>query len=170
MPESKIAVCAGSFDPPTLGHVDLIDRAARLFGRVIVAVGVNPRKKTLFSVGERIDLLNRSLAGIAAGRPNPPIIEVASCDGLIVDFCRSAGACALVRGLRAAGDFDSEFLMGLANKDLAPEIETVFLIASPGKCFLSSSAVKEIAACGRDISPYVPECVVAPLMNKFRLP
>ncbi len=169
MAESRIAVCAGSFDPPTLGHIDLIDRAARLFGRIIVAVGVNPRKKTLFSVGERIELLNRSLAGLADGSHNPPKIEVASCGGLLVDFCRSVGACAVVRGLRAAGDFESEFRMGLVNKDLAPEIETLFLIASPGKIFLSSSAVKEIAACGRDISPYVPDCVVAPLMNKFRL-
>ena len=158
--DSRTAVYGGTFDPPTLGHIDLIPRAAQHFDRVVVAIGVNPNKKALFSTQERLGFLNLSLDNI-------PNVSVAAYDGLLVDFCRSIGARVIIRGLRAIGDFEFEFQLGLVNKNLAPEIETFFLIASTDKIFLSSSVVKEIASCHRDISPYVPTCVVQPLMHKY---
>lgn len=158
---SRIAVYGGTFDPPTLGHIDLISRAARHFDRVVVAIGINPNKKALFSTQERLEFLRLSLAQY-------PNVSVAAYDGLLVDFCRSIGARVVIRGLRAIGDFEYEFQLGLVNKNLAPEIETFFLIASTDKIFLSSSVVKEIASCQRDVSPYVPPCVVKPLMEKCR--
>ena len=150
--ETRTAVYGGTFDPPTLGHIDLIHRASVLFPHVTVAIGVNPNKRALFSTEQRLDFLRTSLSDL----------DNVSCDsynGLLVDYCRKVGAKVIIRGLRALADFEYEFQMALANRDLAPEIETLFLIAATDKLFLSSSVVKEIASCGRDISPYVPQCV-----------
>lgn len=160
MLDSRTAVYGGTFDPPTLGHIDLISRASRIFSRVHVAIGVNPNKKALFSLEERLGFLRASLDAM-------PNVAVGSYDGLLVDYCRSVGAQVIIRGLRAVGDFEYEFQLGLVNRNLAPEIETLFLIASTDKIFLSSSVVKEIASCKRDISPYVPACVVDALTKKF---
>lgn len=158
--ETRTAVYGGSFDPPTLGHIDLIRRACRTFNHVTVGIGYNPNKQATFSVEERLAFLRESLADC----------ENVTCDaysGLLVDYCRRIGARVIIRGLRAVADFEYEFQMALANRDLAPEIETMFLIAATDKLFLSSSVVKEIAACGRDVAPYVPECVAQALKARY---
>lgn len=158
MTQSKKAVYAGTFDPPTLGHIDLIHRACRSFTNVVVAIGVNPNKNAMFPTQQRLQFLQESLADC-------PNVTCDTYQGLLVDYCRKIDAQVIIRGLRAVADFEYEFQMALANRDLAPEIETFFLIAATDKLFLSSSVVKEIASCGRDISPYVPECV-ARAMNR----
>ncbi|MDX9720436.1 MAG: pantetheine-phosphate adenylyltransferase [Myxococcota bacterium] len=156
----RIAAYAGSFDPPTCGHLDLIHRASTLVDTLIVAVGNNPRKHYLFNVDERMDLLQRSLHDL-------PNVELRSFSGLLVDFCVQSGASIIVRGLRAVGDFEFEFQMGLANMNLEPKIETIFLVAAPVHLFVSSSVVKEIAAGGRDVSRYVPEHVALALRERL---
>lgn len=160
MLDPRSAVYGGTFDPPTLGHIDLIRRAAATFHHLTVAIGVNPNKRALFNTQERIAFLQTALGDL-------PNVTVDAYDGLLVDYCRSVNARVILRGLRAVGDFEYEFQMALANRDLAPEIETLFLIAATDKLFLSSSVVKEIASCGRDIAPYVPECVAAAMRKKF---
>ncbi|MCH8274282.1 MAG: pantetheine-phosphate adenylyltransferase [Armatimonadetes bacterium] len=148
----RIAVYPGSFDPPTHGHMDLIRRAARLFDRLIIAVGRNPGKDTLFEAGDRVEMLREITEDLAN-------VEVEVFDGLLMDFAKGKGASAVVRGLRAVSDFDSEFQMALMNRTLAPEIETVFLMASAEHMFVSSSIVKEVAELGGDIRELVPEPV-----------
>ena len=158
--ETRTAVYGGSFDPPTYGHIDLIRRACQTFHHVTVGIGFNPNKQATFSIDERLSLLRESLADCSN----------VTCDaysGLLVDYCRKVGARVIIRGLRAVADFEYEFQMALANRDLAPEIETMFLIAATDKLFLSSSVVKEIAACGRDITPYVPACVARALQARY---
>jgi pantetheine-phosphate adenylyltransferase len=155
------AVYAGSFDPPTLGHQDLIERASRLFGRVIVAVGSNAAKASLFTADERVDMLRELSASLAN-------VEVSTFDGLLVDFAKSAGASILIRGLRAVADFEHEFQMSLTNRTLAPGIETVFLMATAEHMFVSSSIVKEVAALGGDTSRLVPPSVGVRLADKLR--
>lgn len=150
----RIAVYPGSFDPITLGHVEIVERAARVFDAVIVAVGRHPTKPGYFPVDERIALIAASVAHVAAAR-------AAHFTGLVVDFCRREGAAAIVRGLRATSDFESEFQMGLANRDLAPDVETVFLIPRPEQMYVSSSLIREIAAHGGDFARYVPAPVAA---------
>ena len=147
-----MAVYPGSFDPITNGHMDILVRASGLFDRVIVAVGQHPTKRGFFSAAERAELIARSAAGL-------PNVEVAQVEGLVVDFCRARGAQVIVRGLRASSDFESEFQMGLANRDLAPSLETVFLIPEPAQMFVSSSLVREIASHGGDFARFVPEPV-----------
>lgn len=161
MTHSQHAVYGGAFDPPTYGHINLIHRASRLFDTLTVGIGRNFNKVSLFSVEERKALLEESLADCEN-------VRIASYSGLLVDFCRHNQAQVIIRGLRAIGDFEYEFQMGLANKDLAPEIETLFLIAASDKLFLSSSVVKEIAACGRDIGQYVPPCVAEAVVAKMK--
>src|SRR5687768_5817298 len=137
----RTAVYPGSFDPPTNGHVDIMRRAAHLFDKLFVGVGVNSSKAALFGPDERVEML------MIAAR-NFDNIEVSTFDGLLVEFARAKGATAIVRGLRAVSDFENEFQMALANRELAPEVETVFLTTSPEHMFISSSIVKEIAALG----------------------
>jgi len=151
--ENRAAVYGGSFDPPTFGHLNLIERGARLFDRLVVAVGNNPRKTYTFSVEERIAMLEASLGAFDH-------VVVQAFDSLLVDFCHAVGAKVLLRGLRAVGDFEFEFQMGLANMDF-------FLIADPETLFVSSSVVKEIAGCGRDVRAYVPEHVARALMERL---
>lgn len=146
---SRLAVYAGSFDPITLGHLDVASRAARIFDRVVLAVGENPAKRYLLTLEQRLEVLRQ----VTAHLPN---VEVAVFRGLLVHFCQQRGASAIVRGLRAVTDFEFEFQIGLANMDMAPEVETVFLLTDPRHIFISSSLVKEIASNGGDVSRYLP--------------
>ncbi len=154
-----IAIYPGSFDPPTLGHLDVIQRASLLFDRVIVAVGANPEKSPWFTLGERLHMLKECTAHL-------PNVEVDSFQGLLVEYARRRGAKAIVKGLRAISDFEAEFQMALANRTLAPEIETVFLMTSAEHMFVSSSTVKEIAQLGGDVKEFVPESVARHLASK----
>lgn len=157
------AVCPGSFDPVTSGHIDVIERAARVFGEVIVAVAPNPGKRTLFTVSERVDMLRESVGHLAN-------VRVDAFDGLLVDYVRSQGASVIVKGLRAVSDFEIEFQMALMNRNLAPGIETVFMMTGAEYSYLSSSIVKEIAAMGGSISGLVPDVVESKLLEKIGKP
>ena len=148
----RTAIYAGSFDPPTLGHADIIRRGAALFDRLVVAVGNNPAKRYRFDRAERTGLVQASCDGFAH-------VEVVAFDGLLVDTAAAVGAQVILRGLRPLGDFDLEFRNGLANRDLTG-IETVFLLASPDQVYVSSSLVKEIASHGGDVSRYVSKDVL----------
>ena len=148
----KIGICPGSFDPVTLGHMDIITRACRIFDKVIVAVPINPDKHFSFTVEERMDMLRTVTAGMG--------VEVDSVGGLLVDYAREKGATAIVKGLRAVSDYEYEFQMALANKQLNPEVETMFLPTRVENMFLSSSLVKQVAGFGGDISHFVPECLL----------
>ena len=148
----RTAICPGSFDPVTLGHLDIIKRASKLFDKVIVAVLLNMDKKTWFTIGERIDLLKKATADM-------PNVEIAGFEGLLVDFARQKKACAIVKGLRAVSDFEYEFQMALTNMKLDDNVETMFLTTNPENMFLSSSIVKQVGLLGGDIKTFVPECV-----------
>lgn len=148
----RIAICPGSFDPVTLGHLDIIERAGQLFDKVIVLVMSNSAKKSAFTVEERIALLKKCI--------DKPNIKVDTYSGLLVDYARDKGAVAIVKGLRAVSDFDYEFQQALINKSLFPKIETVFLTARGQNMFLSSSMVKEVCSLNGDISSYVPKAIV----------
>ena len=160
-PDNRIAVCPGSYDPITNGHVDVISRAAPMFDELIVAVvNASVRKsKTLFSAEERCELHR---AGDDAHLPN---VRVETFDKLIVDFAREQGAMSIVKGLRAISDFEYELEMNQLNRQLASDIESVYLMASPQYSFLSSSGVKEIAIFGGDVSELVPEGVARRLQE-----
>ena len=145
----KTAVCPGSFDPITMGHLDIISRASKLFGSVVVLVSVNAAKHSAFTLEERVELARKATAHL-------PNVRVDSFDGLLVDYLRGLGDCAIVKGLRAMSDFEYEFQMALANKKLYADAETVFLTTSSENMYLSSSVVKEIASLGGDISGFVP--------------
>ena len=147
--QERIAVVPGSFDPVTLGHIDIIRRAAALFDRVIVLVVINPVKNTSFTPEERGELIRKSTADI-------PGVEVDLYKGLLVDYVRSRGAVAIVKGLRAMSDFEYEFQMALINKKMLPYAETVFLTTGQNNLYLSSSLVKNVAMFGGDISGLVP--------------
>ena len=155
-----VALYAGSFDPPTYGHLDLIERASRLFPRVIVAVGVNRSRAPLFSVDERMELLMT----ISAPYSN---VVVQKFDGLLVDYGNRVGARVVVRGLRVGGDFDYELQIAHANADLRPEIDTVFLPTRTNYGFISASLVREIASHGGDVSRYAPPAVCDALKKKY---
>ena len=155
-----VALYAGSFDPPTYGHLDLVDRAARLFPRVIVSVGTNPTRSPLFSVEERLELLSKICAPFAN-------VTVQSFDGLLVDYAKRVGARVVVRGLRVGSDFEYELQIAHANADLRPEIDTVFLPTRTNYGFISASLVREIARYGGDVSRYTPPAVCEALTRKF---
>lgn len=147
------AVYPGSFDPITNGHLDIIERAAKVFDRVIVAVLANPRKAPLLDVEDRIRIIRDALSG---GSGPPDRIEVESFDGLTVELCRARGAGSIVRGLRAISDFETEMQLAHNNRVLAAEIDTVFFMTSVANGYVSSSLVKEIAALGGDVSTMIP--------------
>jgi len=155
------ALYPGSFDPITFGHLDVMERAAKLFDRLIIAVAKNDEKQPLFTAEERMKLIGDSIGR----RAN---VEIVSFDGLLVDFARKAGANAVVRGLRAVTDFEYEFQMALMNKTLSPELETVFLTAREAYTYLSSRVIKEVARLGGDISKFVPPPVAAALLKAVR--
>ena len=149
----KIAVCPGSFDPVTLGHLDIIERASGLFDEVIVAVSINSQKAYSFTAEERIDM-------IKAVSKHLPNVTVDKCDGLLAEYCKTKGAIAIVKGLRAVTDFEYEFQQALANKKLYEKADTIFLTTRAENMYLSSSVVKEIASYGGDISEFVPSDVL----------
>jgi pantetheine-phosphate adenylyltransferase len=159
----RVAIYPGSFDPPTLGHLDVIVRASKLFDEVIVAVGMNPSKSPLLTVEQRVDGLRRSIS--ASGD-----IWVDKFGGLLVDYARRQGACAIIRGLRATADFEYEFQMAMVNRRLEAEIESVFLMTNWEYSYLSSSIVKEVALLGGDVtgmvSPAVAEIVKQALSSR----
>ena len=156
----KTAICPGSFDPVTLGHMDIINRARKLFDHTIVAVLVNPEKHTAFTVEERINMLKRCTRDMKD-------VEIVGFDGLIADYARIRDATAIVKGLRAMSDFESEFQMALFNKKLNPDLETVYLNTTTENMFLSSSGVKQIASFGGDISNFVPECILQDIEQRL---
>ncbi|MEO0081839.1 MAG: pantetheine-phosphate adenylyltransferase [candidate division WOR-3 bacterium] len=156
----KVAVYAGSFDPVTLGHLDVLRRATRLFDRVVVGVAQRPDKKALFTPTERVSLIRQSVGDM-------PSVEVEAFDCLLVDFVRRKRASAVVRGLRAVMDFDYEFQMALTNRKLAPDVETVFFVPSEKYFYLSSSLVRELAAVHGQVSCFVPRPVELALERKF---
>lgn len=155
----RIAVVPGTYDPPTLGHLHIIRRAARLFDRVVVGVVRTPQHKSpLLPDEDRVALLADALEDV-------PNVEIDVFSNLVVEFAREKGATVLVKGLRAISDFEWEFQMGHLNHGLAPEIETVFLMSAPHFSFVSSSGVREIAAFGGDVSSYVTPAVAARLSS-----
>jgi pantetheine-phosphate adenylyltransferase len=158
---ARLAVYAGSFDPVTLGHLDLIERAAALFSEVVVAIGVHPTRHPLFSAEERKALIVEVVKHL-------PNVEVDSFDGLLIEYCRTRGARCIVRGLRAATDFEYELQIAHANADLCPEIDTIFLPTRTKHGFVSASLVREIAQHGGDVSRYAPEPVCRALAERFK--
>ena len=158
-----IALCPGSFDPPTNGHVDVVERAARYFDSVIVAVIANPSKSPLFTLEERTELLAGALSHVAN-------VSIESFDGLLVDFARERGVGLVVKGLRAVSDFEYELQMAQMNTALAPGLDTMFVTAKPAWAFLSSSLVKEVARYGGDVESLVPAPVAKALAEKFSTP
>ncbi len=154
------AVCPGSFDPVTNGHLDIVSRASKLFDEVVVAVLINKSKQGLFTVDERMDMLRE----VCAEFPN---VKVDAFHGLLVNFCRDRDIIAIVKGLRAVSDFDYELQMAQMNSSLAP-VETVFVPTSPTYSFLASSLVKEVAAYGGDVSGLVPEKVLPLLTERLK--
>ena len=155
------AVCPGSFDPITNGHIDIIERTAQLFPRVVVGVLENPSKSPLFSLDERVKMINAAIAYL-------PNVEVVCFSGLLVDFVSQVKGNLIVKGLRAISDFEIEFQMALSNKKMAPEIETMFMMTKNEYSFLSSSMVREIVQFGGAIDNLVPLGVAKALREKFR--
>jgi pantetheine-phosphate adenylyltransferase len=160
---SKLAIYPGTFDPITLGHVDLIQRAVHLFDRLILAISVNPRKTPLFTLEERLAMARTLAADL-------PQVEVESFDGLLVDFVRRKQARVVLRGLRAFSDFEYEFQMTLSNRKMAPDVETLFLMPDENYSYVSSTMVKEVAALGGDVSRFVPGFVLDALRRKMAQP
>lgn len=158
---NKTVICPGSFDPVTLGHLDIITRASKMFDKVIVAVLVNAGKTPTFSTEERIELLREATAGLDN-------IEITSFKGLLAEYCKNSGVDTIVKGLRAVSDFEYEFQMAIANKKLNPQLETIFLTADADSTFLSSSMVREIGSMGGDISNFVPAPVHDRIVKKLR--
>jgi pantetheine-phosphate adenylyltransferase len=160
----SVAVYPGSFDPITNGHLDIVERAAGVFDTVVVAVLENPKKAPLLSVGERVDVIRRALAELGVGDSR---VEVASFQGLTVDFARARDARAIVRGLRAISDFETELQLAHNNRVLAPGVDTVFFMTSAANSYVSSSLVKEIASFGGDVSTMVPAAAREALERAF---
>ncbi|MCA9016317.1 MAG: pantetheine-phosphate adenylyltransferase [Planctomycetaceae bacterium] len=159
------AVYVGSFDPPTLGHLDIVERGAKIYSRITVGIGINPDKRPLFSPAERQQMLQALLTAF-------PNVEVKCFQGLAVNFVQECGGGVMLRGLRTLTDVEAEFTMSLANRTLAHEIETVFLMASEKYTHISSSLIKQIAQLGGDVAEeklkdFVPKQVVGPLVEKF---
>ena len=158
---TRIAIYPGSFDPLTNGHVDIIERGARIFDKIIVAILANVEKTPLFSVSERVALIQE----VFKDRPN---VQVDTFDGLLVDYAQRKNASVLVRGLRAVSDFEYEFQMALMNRHLAPGIETVFMMPAEQYTYISSRLIKEVFSLGGQVRGLVPEIVVTRLQEKQR--
>jgi pantetheine-phosphate adenylyltransferase len=155
------AIYAGSFDPVTYGHIDLIKRAQEIFSEVIVAVAHNPHKKPLFNARERVDMLKKATADLKD-------VIIDDFDGLVVDYARKKKTKVLIRGLRMISDFEYEFQMALTNRKLSPDIETIFLMPQESYSYLSSKLLKEAASLGADLSSFVPDFVEKALKKKLR--
>ena len=155
------AIYAGTFDPITYGHLDLVQRGLKIFNRIIVAVAANESKRPLFSVDERVDMIRSAIGGRAR-------VSVEAFDGLVVDFAKKRKINVLLRGVRMLSDFEYEFQMALTNRKLAPSIETVFLMPHESYAYLTSRLIKETALLGADIRAYVPPYVHRCLKAKIR--
>ena len=156
------AICPGSFDPVTLGHLDIISRASKIFDRIIVAVPVNPDKRYSFTVEERLAMLGKVCESEGLGN-----VECDRVEGLLADYARERGAAVVIKGLRALTDFEYEFQQALTNKKLNPGLETMFLSTSAEHMFLSSSMVKQVAGFGGDISHFVPGCILDTIRERL---
>ena len=156
----KIAICPGSFDPVTKGHVDILERSSKLFDKVIAVVLVNPTKTPTFTTEERVDLIKRVTTHI-------PNLEVDSYTGLVADYAQLKNAHTLIKGLRAVTDFEYEFQQALINKKLNPELETLFMVTNQEYMYLSSTLVHQIAEFGGDIDMFVPEQIKDILKEKM---
>ena len=158
--KERIAICPGSFDPITIGHLDIITRASKMFDKLIVVVMTNMNKNCAFSKEERKDMILKAVSSIEN-------VEVDFYDGLLADYCRQKNACAIIKGLRAMLDFEYEFQMALTNKKLNPDIETLFLTTRAENMYLSSSMVRQIASMGGDISGFVPKEIHGDIVKRL---
>lgn len=159
MPDATLALYPGTFDPVTYGHLDVLERVLKVFDRIEVTVAVNASKRTLFSIEDRVGLVQACVADLDAHDR----VTVTAFEGLLVDHARATGAVALVRGLRQVSDFDYEFRMALANRRLHPELQTVFLMPAEDHTFVAASIVREIHRWGGDVASFVPPVVVEAL-------
>ena len=157
----KIAIYPGSFDPLTLGHLNIIKRAARCFDKLIVCVMVNSQKKGLFSPEERVELIRRVVKQL-------PNVEVDASDGLLAEYARSRGSCVIIKGLRAGSDFENEFQMALINHKINPGLDTMFLTAEHQFMYLSSSTVKELGRYDVDLSDFLPEQIIPRFRERMK--
>lgn len=156
----RIAVCPGSFDPITNGHLDIISRASKIFDKVIVAVSVNPSKNNTFTIDERVHLIETCTTHLSN-------VEVTKVNGLLANYVNEVNACAIVKGLRAVSDFEYEFQMSLANKKINPNAETLFFTTSAENLYLSSSLVKQLASFGADISEFIPSSILEDIQKRL---
>jgi len=161
MNNQRIAICPGSFDPITVGHLDIIHRAAAMFDHVVVAVLLNDKKNYTFSVEDRVAMIKASITDI-------PNVSVESHSGLLAEYAKEKGACAIVKGLRAMSDFEYEFQMALTNKKLNPDVETVFLTTSAENMYVSSSVVRQVASLGGDVREFVPDAIYEKICEYLR--
>ncbi len=161
MNESITAICPGSFDPVTYGHLDIITRASGMVKKLIVVVASNPNKIYSFSPEERVEMIEKCI-------PDLSNVEVVHFDGLLADYASKVGATAIIKGLRAMSDFEYEFQMALTNKELNPQVETLFLTTSAQNMYVSSSMVKQIASMGGDISRFVPQVIWQDIINRIK--
>lgn len=159
----RIAICPGSFDPVTVGHIDIIERASTMFDKVIASVMVNPEKTTAFTLNERIQLLRKAIDDKQINN-----VEVDGFDGLLAEYAREKQATVVVKGLRAVSDFEYEFQMALTNKKLNEDLETIFLTTSSQYMFLSSSLVRQVAKFNGDITQFVPNCVLEEIEKRLK--
>ncbi len=160
MNENITAICPGSFDPVTIGHLDIITRAAKMFKKVTVVVASNSAKRCSFTPEERVEMIKKCI-------PELSNVEVVAFDGLLASYAAQIGATAIIKGLRAMSDFEYEFQMALTNKELNPQVETLFLTTSAQNMYLSSSMVKQIASMGGDISGFVPDVIKQDIINRI---
>ena len=158
----KIAIYPGSFDPVTSGHLNIIRRAANIFDKLIVCVMVNAGKNPMFTLEERVELIRRVTADI-------PNVEVDSSSELLAEYAKRRGSCVIVKGLRAATDFENEFQMALINHKINPELDTMFLTAESQYMYLSSSTVKELGSYGVDLSDFLPEAIIPDFQARIQL-
>ncbi|MDD3296207.1 MAG: pantetheine-phosphate adenylyltransferase [Candidatus Omnitrophica bacterium] len=156
----KVAICPGTFDPVTNGHIDIIKRAAAIFEKIIVAVAENTSKKTLFSCRERVAMVHEATQGIKG-------VTVEEFKGLVVDFARKKEAKTIIRGLRMISDFEYEFQMALTNRNLAPDVETIFFMPHPNYSYISSRLIKEVISLGADLHQFLPGEVIKMLKIKL---
>jgi len=159
--EMRIAIYPGTFDPITYGHLDIINRAAKLFDKLIIGIAEDTGKDTLFDTDERLNLIGKQVAEMAN-------VEVKSFSGLLVNFAKKEGCCTIIRGIRVVSDFEYEFQLSLMNKKLAPDLETVFLMTSSEYLFFSSSVIKQVSSLDGCIEGLVPDDVASALHKKLR--